>query len=53
MRALRLGRTFDAVLIHDAIMYMTGEEDLRAALVMAHEHCKPGGVVVIAPDWVA
>ncbi len=53
MRALRLGRTFDAVLIHDAIMYMTGEEDLRAALVTAHEHCKPGGVVVIAPDWVA
>ena len=53
MRALRLGRTFDGVLIHDAIMYMTSEEDLRAALVTAHEHCKPGGVVVIAPDWVA
>jgi SAM-dependent methyltransferase len=53
MRALRLGRTFDGVLIHDAIMYMTGEEDLRAALVTAHEHCKPGGVVVIVPDWVS
>ena len=23
MRTLRLGRTFDAVLIHDAVMYMT------------------------------
>ena len=53
MRTLRLGRTFDGVLIHDAIMYMTSEEDLRAALLTAHEHCKPGGVVVIAPDYVA
>jgi len=53
MRALRLGRTFDGVLIHDAIMYMTSEEDLRAALVTAREHCRPGGIVVIAPDWVA
>jgi SAM-dependent methyltransferase len=53
MRALRLGRTFDGVLIHDAIMYMTSKEDLRAALVTAYEHCKPGGMVVIAPDWVA
>jgi SAM-dependent methyltransferase len=53
MRALRLGRTFDGVLIHDAIMYMTTEEDLRAALLTAYEHCKNGGVVVIAPDWVA
>ena len=53
MRTLRLGRTFDGVLIDDAIMYMTTEEDLRAALLTAYEHCKPGGVVVIAPDWVA
>ena len=53
MRTLRLGKTFDGVLIHDAIMYMTSEEDLRAAFVTAYEHCKPGGVVVIAPDWVA
>lgn len=53
MRTLRLDRTFDGVLIHDAIMYMTGEEDLRAAFRTAHEHCKPGGVAVIVPDWVA
>ncbi len=52
MRALRLGRTFGGVLIHDAIMYMTSEEDLRSALDTAYEHCKPGGAVVIAPDWV-
>lgn len=53
MRALRLGRTFDGVLIHDAVMYMTSEEDLRAALLTAYGHCKPGGVAVIVPDWVA
>ena len=53
MRALRLGRLFDGVLIHDAIMYMTSEEDLRAALVTAHEHCGPGGVLVVVPDWVS
>lgn len=53
MRTLRLEKVFDGVLIHDAIMYMTSEEDLRAALVTAYEHCKPGGTVVVAPDWVA
>ncbi len=53
MRTLRLGKAFDGILIHDAIMYMTSEEDLRAALVTAYVHCKSGGVVVIAPDWVA
>ena len=31
MRTLRLGRTFDAVLIHDAVCYMTTESDLRPA----------------------
>jgi SAM-dependent methyltransferase len=46
-------RTFDGILIHDAIMYMSSEEDLRSALLTAHEHCKPGGVAVFVPDWVA
>jgi len=53
MRTLRLGRKFDGVLVHDAIMYMTSEEDLRAALLTAYEHCKPGGTAVIVPDYVA
>src|SRR4029453_5363975 len=30
MRSVRLGRTFDAVFVHDAIAYMTTEDDLRA-----------------------
>ena len=29
MRSLRLGRQFDAVLVHDAIVYMVTEADLR------------------------
>src|SRR5262245_41966212 len=32
MRTLRLGRTFDVVFIHDAISYLTSEDDLRAAI---------------------
>ncbi len=52
MRALRLGRLFDAVFIHDAIMYMTSVEDLRRALETAFVHCRPGGVALFAPDHV-
>jgi len=50
MRSLRLGRTFDAVLVHDAVMYMTAEDDLRAAIVTAAIHLRPGGVAVLTPD---
>src|SRR5262249_18839317 len=35
MKTLRLGRLFDAVFIHDAIMYMTCEDDLRCAIQTA------------------
>lgn len=50
IRTVRLGRTFDAVLVHDAIMYMTTEADLREALTTAFVHTRPGGVAVLAPD---
>jgi hypothetical protein len=50
MRSVRLGRTFDAVFVHDAIDYMTTEEDLRAAMATAFVHCRPGGVALFAPD---
>jgi SAM-dependent methyltransferase len=52
MRTLRLGRTFDAVFVHDAIEYMTTADDLRAALVTAAVHCKPGGWALFVPDFV-
>lgn len=52
MRRLRLGRTFDAVLIHDAIMYATSEADVRATLATAHAHGRPGSGLVVVPDHV-
>ena len=52
MRTLRLGRTFDAVLAHDAIVYMTTEADLRAAMTTAFEHLRPGGAALFEPDYV-
>lgn len=52
MRTLRLGRRFDAVLIHDAIGYMTTSDDLRAALRTAALHCRSDGVVAVLPDYV-
>lgn len=50
MRSLRLQRRFDAVLIHDAIVYMASMPHLRAALQTAYEHTRPGGVAIFAPD---
>jgi len=50
MRTLRLGKLFDAVLIHDAIMYMTSESDLHAAVRTACAHLRPGGALIVAPD---
>ena len=52
MRTVNLGRTFDAVFIHDAIMYMTSETDLRAAIRNAYRHCRAGGVALLVPDCV-
>jgi SAM-dependent methyltransferase len=46
MRSVRLGRTFDAVIIADSINYMLNEEELRAAFQTAYEHLDPGGVFV-------
>jgi SAM-dependent methyltransferase len=52
MISLDLDRSFDRVLIHDAIMYATTAETVRAALRTAARHCKPGGLVVVLPDCV-
>ena len=50
MRTVRLGRSFDAVFVHDAVDYMVSESDLRAAIQTAFVHCRPGGVAVFVPD---
>jgi SAM-dependent methyltransferase len=52
MRTVSLGRTFDAVFIHDAISYMRSEGDLRAAMSNAYRHCRAGGVALFVPDCV-
>jgi len=52
MRTLRLGRSFDAVLVHDAVCYMTTRADLAAAAATAFAHTRPGGVALFAPDYV-
>lgn len=52
MRTLRLGRTFDVVFIHDAIMYMTTEADLGRAMQTAYAHCRDGGLALFVPDAV-
>ena len=53
MRTLRLGRRFDAVLVHDAVDYITTAADLDAVLGTAFAHCRPGGVAVFMPDHTA
>jgi SAM-dependent methyltransferase len=50
MRTVRLGRMFDAVFVHDAIGYMTSEDDLRMVMETAFVHCRPGGAALFAPD---
>ncbi|MEX0786529.1 MAG: class I SAM-dependent methyltransferase [Dehalococcoidia bacterium] len=52
MRSVRLDREFDAVFVHDAVVYMTAEADLRAAIETAAAHCRPGGVALFCPDHV-
>jgi SAM-dependent methyltransferase len=53
MRAVRLGRAFDAVFVHDAVDYMTSEADLRQVIGTAIVHCRPGGIAVFVPDHTA
>src|SRR5207247_10200843 len=50
IRTLRLGRTFDAVFVHDAVCHMTTESDLRALIETAFVHCRPGGIALFVPD---
>jgi SAM-dependent methyltransferase len=51
MRTLRLGRRFNAVFVHDAVMYMVTESDLLKVMETAVAHCMPGGVVMFVADY--
>ena len=52
MTTVRLGQEFDAVLVHDACCFLTDLESLRRTVGTAAVHCRTGGVVVFAPDYV-
>ncbi|MEM6333973.1 MAG: class I SAM-dependent methyltransferase [Planctomycetota bacterium] len=44
-------RTFDAVLLTDAIDYMTTPQDAAAAIATVAHHLRPGGLALIAPTY--
>lgn len=50
MRDFVLPELFDAVLIDDAVSYVTSEEDLSRLLRAALQHLEPGGVMIVSPD---
>jgi len=50
MRTLDLDRTFDAILVDDAISYMTSLDELGAVFAAACRHLALGGVMVVSPD---
>ena len=52
MRDIRLGKIFDAVLVHDAASYLLSEQDLAETFATAAAHLRPGGLLMVAPDWV-
>lgn len=51
MRSVRLNRLFDAVFIHDAIMYMTTAKDLLKVFCTAHTHLRRNGCILVVPDF--
>ena len=52
MRDVWLGEEFDAVFVHDAVAYITTEDDLAATIATASAHLRPGGAVLFVPDFV-
>lgn len=52
MRSITLDGRFDAVFVHDAVMYMTRRDDLAAVFTNSRRHLRPGGVALFVPDFV-
>jgi SAM-dependent methyltransferase len=52
MRNVRLGRSFDAVFVHDAVSYLTTKDDLARTMDTAFVHCSAGGAALFVPDAV-
>lgn len=52
MRSARLGVIFDAVLIHDAIAYMTSTSELEDTYRTAAAHLRSGGALISLPEEI-
>jgi len=50
MRSFSHDQPFDAILMDDAISYMSCRKDFEAAFRTTHAHLKPGGVMVVTAD---
>lgn len=50
LRNVRLGRTFDAVLLHDASTYMHTPAEMQAAFRTAAAHLRRNGVMLYVPE---
>jgi hypothetical protein len=51
MRSLRLGQSFAAVMIHDAVVHLLNEGEIRETLATVVAHLEPGGLFLTAPDY--
>ena len=51
MRTVSFPEPQDAILIHDAIDYLTSQEDILATLKNARKHLTPNGILIIAPTY--
>ena len=52
MTTLDLGRQFDRVFVHDAIMYAITPAAVQATIATSARHCRSGGGAVFVPDYV-
>jgi SAM-dependent methyltransferase len=50
MREFSFPERFDAVVVDDAVVYMTSCEDLLRVFRAAYRHLEPGGVMIVSPD---
>jgi len=50
VRSVRLERVFDAVLVNDAVSYMTDKVQLGQVFATARRHLRRGGVMIVGAD---
>lgn len=53
MLKLDLGRSFDAIVLHDAVMYLTDRAQVLTCFKAAYEHLDESGIFLVFPDVTA